>query len=199
MTADRLSPQRRLEIVDALRRGTVPRAGLDAFAVGLDHFASAFDEEFARVGSGGSAFKAIRGEYGSGKTFAARWLESVPRQIRTRRSKSPKRKRPLSLQTVSPPNRAGLDGRRVGRASGGVIERWFFKSRTGCTRRGWRRRKRWRRCWSAPPPSWNAGSDHGDAPAFAAVLRSYRQAVGRGDAPRRVAAGLSAGSRRARR
>ena len=30
-----ISPQRRQEIIDALRRGTVPRTGLDAFAVNL--------------------------------------------------------------------------------------------------------------------------------------------------------------------
>ena len=59
-----LSPQRRQEVIDALRRGTVPRSSLDAFAVGLDRFESALDEELRRVGSGGSVFKAVRGEYG---------------------------------------------------------------------------------------------------------------------------------------
>ncbi|WP_242911419.1 BREX system ATP-binding protein BrxD [Actinomadura terrae] len=69
-----VSAVRRREVIDALRRGTVPRAGLDLFAVGLDRFAAAMDEEIAAVGKGGSAFRAIRGEYGSGKTFFARWL-----------------------------------------------------------------------------------------------------------------------------
>jgi hypothetical protein len=70
-----ISPQRRLEIIDALRRGSVPQRGLDAFAVGLERFASALDEELARAGAGGAAFKAVRGEYGTGKTFFARWLQ----------------------------------------------------------------------------------------------------------------------------
>lgn len=70
-----ISPQRRREIIDALRRGTVPRAGLDAFAIGVDRFASAVDEELDVVQGGGAAVKAIRGEYGSGKTFLARWIE----------------------------------------------------------------------------------------------------------------------------
>ncbi|MEV3920818.1 BREX system ATP-binding protein BrxD [Actinomadura coerulea] len=69
-----VSAVRRREVIDALRRGTVPRAGLDLFAVGLDRFAGALDEEIAAVGAGGAAFRAIRGEYGSGKTFFARWL-----------------------------------------------------------------------------------------------------------------------------
>ena len=36
-----ISPQRRLEIMDSLRRGTVPRSSLDAFAVGLERFEAA--------------------------------------------------------------------------------------------------------------------------------------------------------------
>ena len=70
-----ISPQRRSEIVDALRRGTVPQRNLDAFAVGLDAFDAAVGEELASVGAGGAKFKAVRGEYGSGKTFFVRWLQ----------------------------------------------------------------------------------------------------------------------------
>jgi hypothetical protein len=69
-----ISPQRRREIIDALRRGTVPERGLDAFAVGTDRFDKAFDSELDVVAAGGAGFKAIRGEYGSGKTFVVRWL-----------------------------------------------------------------------------------------------------------------------------
>lgn len=69
-----LSPQRRIEVLDALRRGTVPAQGLDALAVGLDRFTGTFDDELARAASGAGVFKAIRGEYGSGKTFTTRWL-----------------------------------------------------------------------------------------------------------------------------
>jgi len=70
-----ISPQRRQEIVDALRRGSVPQRSLDAFAVGLERFEPALDEEIAYVAGGGSVFKAVRGEYGTGKTFFARWLQ----------------------------------------------------------------------------------------------------------------------------
>ncbi|GAA4152373.1 BREX system ATP-binding protein BrxD [Actinomadura keratinilytica] len=69
-----VSAARRREVVDALRRGTVPQTGLDLFAVGLDRFETAIDDELAAVESGGAVFKAVRGEYGSGKTFFARWL-----------------------------------------------------------------------------------------------------------------------------
>lgn len=70
-----ISPQRRKEIIDSLRRGTVPQRSLDAFAVGLDRFEKALDEELAGVERGQGTFKAVRGEYGSGKTFFARWLQ----------------------------------------------------------------------------------------------------------------------------
>jgi len=69
-----VSQRRRREIIDALRRGTVPRNGLDVLAVGLDPFESAVAAELDVVAGGGSVFKAVRGEYGAGKTFFARWL-----------------------------------------------------------------------------------------------------------------------------
>jgi hypothetical protein len=69
-----LSPRRRREVIDALRRGTVPHNGLDVLAVGLTRFEAALDAELEAVASGGAVFKAVRGEYGSGKTFFSRWL-----------------------------------------------------------------------------------------------------------------------------
>jgi len=63
-----------LEIVDALRHGTVPSQGLDALAVGLDRFQAALDDDLDRIAGGGGVFKAVRGEYGAGKTFLTRWL-----------------------------------------------------------------------------------------------------------------------------
>jgi hypothetical protein len=72
---EKLSPQKQTEIIDALRRGTVPQRGLDVFAVGLDKYKSIIDEELSNVGAGGAGFKAIRGEYGTGKTFLARWIQ----------------------------------------------------------------------------------------------------------------------------
>ncbi|MEV4078769.1 BREX system ATP-binding protein BrxD [Nonomuraea fuscirosea] len=69
-----MSAARRREVISALRRGTVPSAGLDLFAVGLERFENAIDDELSTAASGGAVFKAVRGEYGSGKTFFARWL-----------------------------------------------------------------------------------------------------------------------------
>lgn len=65
----------RVEVIDALRRGTVPRRGLDRIAVGTDRFTLALDEELSRVATGGAVFKALRGDFGCGKSFTARWFQ----------------------------------------------------------------------------------------------------------------------------
>ncbi|RZT87171.1 P-loop uncharacterized protein DUF2791 [Pseudonocardia sediminis] len=69
-----VSEARRRDVIDALRRGTVPASGLDLLAVGLDRFADALDDDIRTAARGGAAFHAVRGDYGSGKTFFARWL-----------------------------------------------------------------------------------------------------------------------------
>jgi hypothetical protein len=74
------SPLKRKEIIEALRIGAVPRRGLEYFAVGLQRFEKAIDEELDSVAAGRGRFKAVRGEYGTGKTFFSRWLEHRARQ-----------------------------------------------------------------------------------------------------------------------
>ncbi|WP_170320004.1 BREX system ATP-binding protein BrxD [Polyangium spumosum] len=64
------------EIVAALRAGAVPERGLHHIATGLDKLMDAVDAEldFVSSGAGRGLSKWIRGEYGSGKTFATRLL-----------------------------------------------------------------------------------------------------------------------------
>ncbi len=75
-----VSAARRRQTIDALRRGAVPDTGLGLLAVGLDRFTRAIDDELAAIATGGSVFKAVRGEYGSGKTFFTRWLAEHARR-----------------------------------------------------------------------------------------------------------------------
>lgn len=75
-----ISGRRRRQVIDSLRHGTVPANGLDLLAVGLNRFTTAIDEELRTAADGGAVFKAVRGEYGSGKTFFARWLAERARQ-----------------------------------------------------------------------------------------------------------------------
>lgn len=75
-----VSPRRRREVLAALRRGTVPAHGLDQLAVGLERFETELGAELDAVRGGGAVFKAVRGEYGAGKTFFARWLADTARK-----------------------------------------------------------------------------------------------------------------------
>lgn len=69
-------------IVNALRSGLVPAQGLEHFATGLDALVDAVSQELDFVAMGKGAAKWIRGEYGTGKTFAARYLCAKAQQRR---------------------------------------------------------------------------------------------------------------------
>lgn len=69
-------------IVNALRSGLVPNRGLEHFATGLDPIADAVSQELDFVATGKGLSKWIRGEYGTGKTFAARYLCARARERR---------------------------------------------------------------------------------------------------------------------
>ena len=125
-----LSPQRRLDILNAIRRGTVPQAGLDALAVGLDRFASTVDDELSQVEKGAAVFKAVRGDYGCGKTFFVRWLQEralkrgfVTAEVQISESETPLHK----LETVY---RRLIERLRSSECDYGafrsIIDAWFF-------------------------------------------------------------------------
>src|SRR5690242_11507301 len=64
----------REDIIQALRGGLVPRRGLHHLATGLEPLMRAVDQELDFIATGRGTAKWIRGEYGSGKTFATRLL-----------------------------------------------------------------------------------------------------------------------------
>jgi hypothetical protein len=185
-----ISPQRRREIIDALRRGTVPHRGLDAFAVGTDRFASAFDDELATAAAGGAGFKAVRGEYGSGKTFVVRWLAERARiqGFATAEVQISEGETPLHhLETVY---RRLCERLTTADTAGGalrsVVDSWFFALHEDVVAAG-------------TVPSGDAeavlaatdalaeqrlGAVAARAPALAAALRGYRRALASGDTAR---------------
>ncbi|NTV01046.1 MAG: DUF2791 family P-loop domain-containing protein, partial [Methanoregulaceae archaeon] len=65
-----------VNIINALRRGTVPAGGLERIAVGLETEEGVVGSQLDYVARGGGDVKFSRGDYGSGKTFlVARALE----------------------------------------------------------------------------------------------------------------------------
>lgn len=70
------SPDVARDVVAALRAGVVPRRGLEHIATGLERLWPEIERELDEVssGEGRGRSKWIRGEYGSGKTFATRLL-----------------------------------------------------------------------------------------------------------------------------
>lgn len=80
MDVSRISKPRRREIMAALRHGTVPSRGLEHYAVGLERYGKTLERELADVALGVGGFKAVRGDYGNGKTFFARWVRHMAQQ-----------------------------------------------------------------------------------------------------------------------
>jgi hypothetical protein len=182
-----ISSARREDIVSALRRGTVPSSGLDALAVGIDSFVQTLDEELESVSAGRGGFKAVRGEYGTGKTFFGRWLQERARargfaatEVQINETETPLHR----LETVY--RRLVEHLGTADTASGafrGVIDGWFYALEQDVL----------------ADASVDASDAEGllartnnlmearlstiskTAPAFSAVLRTYRRALASGD------------------
>jgi hypothetical protein len=184
-----ISPQRRQEIVDSLRRGTVPQRSLDSFAVGLDRFEASLSEELDAVKAGRGVFKAVRGDYGSGKTFFSRWLQERARvsgfattEVQISETETPLhrlekvyRRLLERLATTDTPQgalRTVIDGwlytLEEDILAGGTVDQNDVQALVAAT--------------TALMES-RLTSITRTAPAFSAVLRAYRQAIADGDAP----------------
>ena len=121
---------KRREIIDALRIGAVPRRGLELFAAGLERFERPLKEELDAVAAGRGKFKAVRGEYGTGKTFFARWLEhlALEKSFATTLVQISETETPLyKLETVYRRAVESLQTREWTQgAFRSLVDRWFF-------------------------------------------------------------------------
>ncbi|KAA6183785.1 BREX system ATP-binding protein BrxD [Thiohalocapsa marina] len=178
-----ISQQRREEIIDALRRGTVPQYGLDALAVGLSGFEPAFDAELKKVARGSGQFKAIRGEYGSGKTFICRWLRERAHQLGFACSEVQVSETETPLHRLETVYRRLMERLTTPDTPSGafrtVIEAWFFTLEEDVIAQG-----------AVDPDDVEAlvaatdalmekrlGEVVRNAPTFALTLRAYRRAL----------------------
>jgi hypothetical protein len=181
-----VSPGRRREIIDALRRGTVPQQGLDLLAVGLERFAPALNQEIQAVASGGASFKAVRGEYGAGKTFFARWLEERAKAMGFAASEVQISEAETPLHRLETVYRRLVERLSTADARSGalrvVVDRWLYALEEDVIATGVDERdtalladrvdelmeSRLRRVTDS-------------SPSFGAALRAYRRAVAAGD------------------
>lgn len=179
---DSISLARRNEIVDALSRGTVPARGLDVMAVGLGRFAPAVDDELDKVSAGGSVFKAVRGEWGSGKTFAARWIAERARRkgFATSELQISETETPLHhLQTIY---RRVVERLSVGDGDVGalrsVVDGWFYVLEEDVLAAGGIDENDTEALAAATEAlmEQRLGDVVRSAPSFGAVLRAYRTA-----------------------
>lgn len=181
------SPQRRDEILNALRRGTVPQAGLDLLAVGLDRFEATVEEDLQRIRTGGSFFKAIRGEYGSGKTFFIRWLAERAKSqgFATSEVQISEGETPLHrLETVYRRITERLSTADQGSgAFPSVVERWFYALEEDAIAAGDASATDEQALLAATEErvERRLAGVSATTPAFAAALRGYREASLDGD------------------
>ena len=191
-----LSARRRREILDALRRGTVPQDGLDALAVGLDRFGDTMDQEIAKISEGGSGFKAVRGEYGCGKTFFSRWLQerARSRNLATTEVQVSESETPLHrLETVYRRmiERLATASTRSG-AFRGVLDSWFYALEEDVLSNGNVDPNDAQALLEATNELMERRLDaiSRQAPSFSAALRGYREALAGGNTA--IAEGLVA-------
>ena len=73
----RIRPKERDSIIQSLKAGVAPRAGIQHIQVGRVSEIEAINKDIDRIAQGGSAFRLIIGEYGSGKTFFLSVVKAV--------------------------------------------------------------------------------------------------------------------------
>ena len=69
MSEKRIRSKERDAIIQSLKSGVTPKIGIQHIQVGRVNELSALIKDIDRIADGGSAFRLIIGEYGSGKTF----------------------------------------------------------------------------------------------------------------------------------
>lgn len=73
----RIRPKERDAILQSLRAGVVPRIGLQHVQVGRANELQALMTDLDRIADGGSGFRFVIGDYGSGKTFFMQLVRSI--------------------------------------------------------------------------------------------------------------------------
>ena len=75
-----IKPKERDTIIQSLKTGVVPRLGLQHIQVGRSEELKSFVNDIATISEGGTSFRFVIGEYGSGKTFFLSLVRSIALQ-----------------------------------------------------------------------------------------------------------------------
>ena len=75
--AGRLRPRERDAIIQSLQAGVTPRTGLQHIQVGRVREVQSLLKDIERIADGGSAFRLIIGEFGSGKSFFLQLIRTI--------------------------------------------------------------------------------------------------------------------------
>jgi P-loop Domain of unknown function (DUF2791) len=149
----------------------------------MERFEAALDAELDAVALGRATFKAVRGEYGSGKTFFARWLQERARlrgfatsEVQVSETETPLHRMETVYRRMT--ERLATADSREG-ALRGVLDGWFYTLEEEVLAEG-----------TVSPDDAKmlvAATDRlmerrlatvsRSAPAFSAVLRAYRRAL----------------------
>lgn len=174
----------------------MPSNSLDLLAVGLESLRPTLEAELDSLRRGRGVLKAVRGEYGSGKTFFARWLQEMARrggfassEVQISETETPLHR----LETVYRrlvENLSTTDTRLGALRS--IVDGWFYTLEEEVLQSSER---------GAPDEAYLLERTNmlmerrleqvtRQAPAFAACLRGYREALAEGD--KEIAEGLLA-------
>lgn len=180
-----VSPARADEILDALRRGTVPESALDTFAVGLDPYRETLIAELDQCTAGRGRFKAVRGEYGTGKTFFARWFQGLARtrgfatsEVQISETETPLHRLETVYRRLT--EHLTIEGGQRG-AVRSIIDGWFYALEEEVVARDGDCSEDRLLEATETLMTERLRSIERQAPAFGACLRAYRRAVAAGE------------------
>lgn len=174
----------------------MPSTSLDLLAVGLDGLRPTLEAELDSVRTGRGVLKAVRGEYGSGKTFFARWLQEMARrggfassEVQISETETPLHRLETMYRRLV--ENLSTTDTRLG-ALRSIIDGWFYTLEEEVLQSSENQ---------APEETYLLERTNvlmerrleqvtRQAPAFAACLRGYREALAEGD--KEVAEGLLA-------
>ncbi len=75
--AAKIRPRERDAIIQSLRAGVTPRSGLQHIQVGRVREVESLLKDIERIIDGGSTFRLIIGEFGSGKSFFLQLIRAI--------------------------------------------------------------------------------------------------------------------------